>query len=334
MITKNKEIEVQDNIKEAEKWLKSEYPKGIDLVYIDYRDQFEDMATLEDVLKGNDKNTWEWFIDSEYSTIDEIERNYIEHLREENNGKDVELSEEVRDYIREWLQDNDISRPVDDMIKNTGDKLFYLETKIETLDYNYVDQKEYKEHIDELKKMFSKTDEQAKEIEYVMENQFYSSLVSFYFYLSPLDVYKLLGTDKKYITIKNAYFSTIDRIQGSNWLGNNGVFTITIPTEEFFKNFYLDENKNNGYGWGSIAGQTGYDDASIEAVDTVSKDSILIDSETSERAEREKRLAEKWKKTGECTFGDMNYSRHKDMKYKNEYPCGSTCQKCGTFFID
>ena len=27
---------------------------------------------------------------------------------------------------------------------------------------------------------------------------------------------------------------------------------------------------------------------------------------------------------GKCTFGDMNYKRHRDVRYSNEYPAGET----------
>ena len=33
-------------------------------------------------------------------------------------------------------------------------------------------------------------------------------------------------------------------------------------------------------------------------------------------------------KAGGCTFGDMNYKRHRDVYYRNEIPCGSKCPHC------
>ena len=37
---------------------------------------------------------------------------------------------------------------------------------------------------------------------------------------------------------------------------------------------------------------------------------------------------------GKCTFSDMNYKRHRDVRYSNEYPAGCRCPHCGTFWID
>ncbi|KAA4016976.1 hypothetical protein F3D60_31525, partial [Bacteroides ovatus] len=39
-------------------------------------------------------------------------------------------------------------------------------------------------------------------------------------------------------------------------------------------------------------------------------------------------------RSGKCTFGDMNYKRHRDVRYSNEYPAGCRCPHCGTFWID
>jgi hypothetical protein len=49
---------------------------------------------------------------------------------------------------------------------------------------------------------------------------------------------------------------------------------------------------------------------------------------------REKELDKHWKETGHCTFGDMNFKRHKNLPYRNDFPCGNKCTECGTFFID
>ena len=39
-------------------------------------------------------------------------------------------------------------------------------------------------------------------------------------------------------------------------------------------------------------------------------------------------------RAGGCTYGDMNMSRHRDVYYDNNFPCGNHCPHCGTFWID
>lgn len=38
--------------------------------------------------------------------------------------------------------------------------------------------------------------------------------------------------------------------------------------------------------------------------------------------------------SGKCTFGDINFSRHRDTYYVTDYPMGNKCPHCGQFWID
>lgn len=98
----------------------------------------------------------------------------------------------------------------------------------------------------------------------------------------------------------------------------------------------LDKAKGTGYGWDSIAGQSNYDEATIYSMTELKPDTLTIAGHESEASKQEKRIAENWAKTKTCTGGDMNYSRHNkdDQHYQNNFPCGTTCDKCGTFWID
>lgn len=39
-------------------------------------------------------------------------------------------------------------------------------------------------------------------------------------------------------------------------------------------------------------------------------------------------------RAGGCSKGDMKFNRHRNIVYRNEYPCGHFCKDCGTFWID
>jgi hypothetical protein len=272
-ITRSKEIKVQNDTDHAIAWLVSEYPKGVSLVYVDYNDSYEDPNTLQEVIKQGYQENENWRWDSQSESIYEIIENYRKEIEAD------EISDETTQEMSDWLFDHDTSDPITQLLKNTGDKLFY----IETVDESYDD----KSNTSELIKKYSKSDEQKKEIKYVINEQFYSAPVSFYFYASPLSVFNAIHDYKskkdkpKYICIKGAYFSTIDRVQGSNYLGDKAVFDIAIPYDNFVQNIYLDSAKGNGYGWGSIAGQTGYSEADILISDTA-KGYTIIETETSE----------------------------------------------------
>jgi hypothetical protein len=324
-IEKTTTEKVLTSVPDALEWLSNEYPRGVELVYVDYRDCFEDIGQLQDVLKGENDDFFDQGDDGSYESMQQIVRNYHE-------VKDCEsVSDEVSEAMHEWLQNHDTSNPIKELLKHTGRQLCYIETP----DYS----EESRNNKAGLIKKYAKTPEQVKEIESVINEQFYGAPVSFYFYADVEDIYQAIwNSDKKvYITISGAMFSTIDRVQGSNWLGDKGCFTLSIPRQAFIDNFFLDEAKGNGYGWGEIAGQckSSYPEAEIWTQHTQKRGAIRLMPETSEAQKREARLEKHWKETKTCTFGDMNWNRHKgDKPYSNDYPCGNKCETCGTFWID
>lgn len=327
-ITKSIDVVVQDNEKQAIAWLEKQYPRGIALVYTDYRDRFEDMGTVQEIIKGTFEDDYAFLGDAQADSVQCVLKEYMES----GSGPAFTLSDEVEESMRSWLYDHDTSDPLKDMLKNTGRKLFYLETEDTTGAYGNMEKQ-----VADLQKKYGQTDAQKKEISYVLNEQFYGAPVSFYFYASVSEVYNALygsEKEKKYIEVTGAYFSTVDRVQGSNWLGNEAIFNIAIP-RQFFDSVFLDEAKGTGYGWGEIAGQTGYSEATVSAVNTLPIGTLLIMPTVSEAQQRETRLQAHWDKTGTCTRGDMNWKRHKgDKPYKDEFPCGNTCETCGTFWVD
>ena len=331
METIKKEIEIKqlNDPAAAIAYLAAEYPHGIDLVYIDYRDQFEDMTKLQAVLKDGGDDVFEGNDDGSYESIMEVLKNY-----KESEGAD-EISDEVEDAMREWLYEHDTSDAVRQLLKNTGAKLCYIETP------DYAEQNAAintgcdPADARRIIRKYGKTAEQKKEVARVLGEQFYGAPVSFYFYADVEDLYNVLQREQsKYIEVIGAYIGTVDRVQGSNWLGDNALFTISVDRKRFMDSFYLDQADGNGYGWERICGGSSYEDCQVNGMDKVRAGSIRIKAETSEAQKREQKLAAHWKKTGECTAGDMNTSRHASAPYRNDYPAGNKCEKCGTFWID
>lgn len=318
---------LQDDIEHAIDWLKLNYPKGVDLVYTDYRDCLEDGNTIEEIFKNGYQEDESWIWESQDYSIADIIENYQKEFEIDM------IDDEVVEEMRMWLQENDTSTPMEDLLNNTGSKLFYIETVDEVYASSGTCEEDYQKQKKEMIQKYAKTEEEKKEIEYIFSETFYDAPVSFYFYADVSDIYNAIHKEKgEYITVDGAYFSSVDRVQGSNWIGNKGIFKISMKRQDFIDNFYADNAEGNGYGWGSIAGQTGYDEAGVYTEDVAS--GLIIETDTSEAQKREKNLAENYAKTGKCTFGDMNYSRHKNTVYENNYPCGSRCKDCGTFWID
>jgi len=326
---RTKAVKIQDDVIHALNWLRDEYPNGVDLVYIDYRDSFdENLEALQKYLaEGYRESEMEWFGDAESDEVHNITEKYRREVEAD------ELSDEVEEKMRDFLYSSNTSDPARAMLKNTGRKLFYVETP----DYAEVNDKE---SLEVLTKKYARTEAQKKEIVSVINESFYSAPAQFYFYLDPETAVEVLhGKDREIedvIIIDGAYFGTVDRGQGSNWLGDNAIFKIAIPRSAFLECVRLDRAKGNGYSWNEIAGQVSFDDAEISRAKagTLADDVAIVIPEVSESAKREERLTRKWEQTKICTFGDMNINRHADTPYRNEFPCGNKCGVCGTFWID
>jgi len=126
-------------------------------------------------------------------------------------------------------------------------------------------------------------------------------------------------------------------MRGSNYIGGKAIFTVAIPRAQFIGNFYADRSNCNGYSWDSIAGQSDYDECTVYSLNKLKAGTTLLEVDTSETQKREQKLQAQWDKTKTCKAGDydMNYTRHKGEKpYNNNFPCGNTCETCGTFWID
>jgi len=331
MQTIQKPIAIQDDTDHAIAWLKAEYPKGVALHYVDRGDSLDDRP---EIIADLIADGYSEEIDEAYWDDTNSENEIIENYRVETESD--ELSDEVHDTMREWLRDHDTSNIQKDLLRNTSSQLFFIYTDTETGSYDSMEKEAYQDQIAMLYDIYAKTDEQKKEISSVLNNQYYSAPVSFYFYADVAQLVEAIHSNTDpYIVIDGAYFSTIDRVQGSNWLGDKAVFKIAIKREDIEK-IKLDKAKGTGYGWDSIAGQSSYNEASVYSMTELKPDTLTIAGHESEEIKREKRLADNWEKTKTCTLGDMNYQRHskENIEYINNFPCGSKCKSCGTFWTD
>lgn len=328
MQTKIKELEIADDIQHLENWLKSEYPHGLELYYVDRGDSLDDSTEIimEIVREGYSEKLSDSMMDYDLSyTFDEIEKNYIDSLEDID-----ELSEEIKDYIREWCHEHDTSDYQKDILRNTSAQLFFIDTGVEVHENN--------ENVSEIIKKFGKKDEKkTAAIQWIGNEQFYHSTIQFYFHADVQDMVKALHKDDgDYIAIDGAMIANVTRGNGSNWVHHDNIFQLVIPKKAFIANVYGDKEKGTGYGWHSICGGWNCDTCGVFSSKTKNmKGYSYIEGETSLDALKEREYEKTWNNgKGSCTFLDMNISRHKDAPYKNEVPCGNTCAKCGTFWID
>jgi len=308
--------------------IKKEYPNGTSLTYIDYNESFDDNEELMEELAstGFMDRFYEVFdnFDNECENIEEIKKEVFTDEEIEEIDNDENLIQAVDDICREI----DTSDPIKDLLRNTNRRFFYYD-----LDFYFEDwdgfqdvEKESKKIAKKLKIDYKKNEEKLREL---VANAGCGGNLCILFTCDPSD---LQGEKKKYIKFKGDYdLCIMDRVQGS---GHSVSFNTELTFEFIRENMHDDEGAS-GYSFsGDVCGLCKFDEANFDWTNKRG-DAIKIKENNlaKEFSEQEKKY-EKTFKEGKCTFGDMKYSRHRDMKYTNDYPCGSECPSCGTFFVD
>lgn len=307
--------------------------KSYDLNYIDYRNCLEDNKEIEQLIQSGELETLyelndHWIMEQEWESIDYILKELIKTYGE--------IPEKDHEEIIEYLRDHNDSDPMTDLINNTPSRYFYYSLGINfgELDWNNTT-KDIKDRVKIIAhRLRISPTKYNKELYELVANSGYGGdlVILFEDKISNL-IYHNEDNIIEFISPVN--ICLMDRIQGS---GHYVEINTKIICEFNRKNLH-DDKGAPGYSYthdvcGLIKGfmKNAVVRKTAKKTDKIIK--TIINPEEQEANEREKRLDEKWRKTGECTFGDMKFSRHANASYRNEYPCGNKCVKCGTFWID
>lgn len=308
---------------------KYDLPKAPELVYTDYNDYIQDAKQLESAAAAGNydemfENSMDWITDAQYQGID--------YLLAELKKDHPEMPEADRDAIIDYLRENDASDPIKEIVDRTPASYFYYSLGISDNGMEEEGGEPDEARVSAIMKRLRIRDlEMKKVVSEVIANAGYGGEVVILFE----DKIKDLLEDGEVIEFgPKAELCIMDRFNGS---GHSQALGRKVVCEFLRENLHSDEGAG-GYSFTQdVCGLVrGFMDGAIirkkKKTDKVIP--AMIDEEKREAMAREKRLEEKWKKTGECTAGDMKIKRHKSTPYRNEYPCGNKCEKCGTFWID
>jgi len=310
--------------------IKKEYPNGTDLTYIDYNENLNDSKDLMEELASTG------FIDSFYEHFDnwDSESEAIKYIKKEvfteDEIEEIEANDDLSQAVEDICRDIDTSTPIKDLLENTSRRFFYydLDFELENFDGFQDVEKESKKIAKKLKIDYKKHEEELREL---VANAGYGGNLCILFTCDPID---LMGEKEKYIKFSRNYdLCIMDRCQGS---GHSVNFKTDVElTFKFIRENMHDDEGASGYSFsGDVCGLCKFDEADFHFTNKRGNAIAVKENETAkEFADREKRY-EKTFKAGGCTIGDMKYGRHRNMEYINDYPCGSKCKDCGTFFID
>ena len=265
---------------------------------------------------------------------DEAIKEYISAFREEfvgELGEEVVDNDDFKDDFEEFFSDDiSINLNVEDLIRQQRDEIFFYNTGLEIEEPRY--DEGIKTSIDEIKEMLSINNNEFDERIYeLIQNAFYGGDLVVYFKSNIMNMLEMKKSEKESIKFSGDVSIAIIDTNGGSGFDTVIQHEFILPFD--FENIFFEKSIKYNYTY-AVCGMVSdwCEDTVFELVDTKSDKEITNNLKASLSVDKE--LSKKWKETGECTFGDMDYTRHGNKNYINDYPCGNKCLKCGTFWID
>jgi hypothetical protein len=319
-------------------------PASVDLYEID---RSEDLSNQVDLLQECVTTN---SLDKLYEKVDDLfgdreceSLHYYKTNLETDLVKKCDLEKEAacelvfetcQEKIDDCLYDRNSSNAIDDLLKNTGKFSIFMDVGLQIKEDSYAwtrsEQTAWMKKIKNRLKI--KSNQWDDDIRMMLSQAGYGGRLVVYFYES---IDKLINeevNDWKSITVTNPAVAIINTENGSGDHIHMNEYTVLIPFER--KNLFIDRYfKYN------------YVDAVCGMVKNWCENSQAVFSSTSVRrrkseisplaaqALQDRKYAEIFK-NGSCSLSDMDITRHRDVYYINNFPCGNKCPHCGTFWID
>ena len=309
--------------------------------YWDYRaelssDQIRKIVEKEDGIVDVEGEIYMSNIDHESDLRDQTFCNLFEEFEDEivkayEKEYDEDVIEDVfkDEYWYDALETNLITDINIKALLGRSEEVFFYIMNVDIGDM-YED---IEERIKDVKKAFGITSKEYDEqINEMCLNAGYGGVLEIYFKLPLNEILELDGVT--HIEFDNPVVAIVDHFNGSGhdtWLPG---FKIKLPFNRELLNLCRTASYSYTY---DVCGM--YSDwCSQTDVELLTEEGKVEIVEVDRNVVREHLVQEdrykKVFKSGKCTFGDMNMSRHRSITYINDYPCGSKCNDCSTFWID
>jgi hypothetical protein len=317
-------------------------PEHISLYFVDYRDNLDDHSDLiNKCVQGNNiyplsENVFDWW--------DSPEQYYIEQTRTnlENAGLGY-LFDDCYDEICEYIWDHDESNPIEGLLANTRNQVYFYDLGIEVDGWHeaflcdpWRGESEAQAAAKIRRKLGIKKDtDEAKYKNKLVAEASYGGHLRIYFESQLMD---LLTSDErsdfKSIKFKGHFNVAIyNPTSGSGWFED---MDLDCTFRFNRKNLFLSCKDADRYTledcFGIFRDWCSRYDAPILSKD-VTKSGVCRTSSTSKLAAQEAEY-ERVFKAGGCSCGDTDIRRHRGVIYINEFPCRNLCPHCGQEWID
>ncbi len=295
----------------------------VDLYYVDYRDELTDPEHIHSYIK-------EWYIEwiEDLWDTSESVRYILEEVYTEEEIHYIRTNDDVRFEIEDWIHSQDKSNPTETLAKQTK-TWFRYDLDIEIPDMEYCSSKEYNSLIKKITNRFKKFWYKENHIRNMIGNAPYWWQLYMLWYWDLSDFKN--NQNKKYATITWELIC----FNSDNWSWWWTEQHETIKVQWNPDNLILDD-LDPGYWYATDLCWLcpSYYDWDISFTDEpkwhIRISQVSIAKEKIEEQRKFDKIYREWW----CSFEDSNMSRHRNVEYRNEYPCGWKCKDCWRFWID
>lgn len=317
----------------------SHIPQSVSLYFVDYRDSLDDHEDLqEQCIRKNslyplDEESFEWYSEQLYENTRSEMLEIKKSMEKAGLGSEYD---EHEDEIRDMLYDRNDTYPAEGLIKNTSStNMFYsLGLEIEEYQYGQCHRRQSETYwCNRIRQVLGlKKGEYDDRILEMLAAASYGGELRIYFNA----MFNELVSDDSGQDFKTIRFygdvvvAIADSREGS---GDHTTLPIDITLPFNRENLFIDSQVHYSYA-DEICGMVhDWCDSTKWETSMKTVKMKLSKSRMAEHQRQETEYAETFRKGG-CTTGDMNFSRHRDVYYTNDYPCGHRCPHCGTFWVD
>lgn len=328
-------MNVQTQLKELSlEIIKDNLQESYNLIYIDYRDNLdEQMEEMQNsIINGNfdnfDEKIDNWYWDSVNDSINEEIHELKKQLK--SKGYSLDNFEDFEDVVYDMINERDNSNPLQTLLKNTSKTPIFFSLNM------YIDEDldSVKRTLNKIKKILNipfTNKEYDKDILYLLNNRCYGGHLGIF----AIPDYEDLLMNKPMKFSGDIRLAIVNYDNGSGWYTTLKNFE--TPYYIFNKNIFIDETFKYNFSFAVCGMFSDWCKDCELIIDQPKETDKIINIKPNERLVsfiKNDIEYDKIFKEGGCSFGDMNIKRHRNVEYINEYPCGSRCKDCGTFWID
>lgn len=319
------------------------------LYYVDYRDSLDEhLETFQECIDSGNKDALyekvdEWYSD-DFEALESVEnelKSDLAHKYDLEEDEVDELVQEHEDFIRETIRERDDSDVLKDLLRNTSKQVFRYDLGYEISDTSFMPLAERRALLRDIKRIIGipyKNKQWDNTLDMMIMQASYGGNLCIFF-RDNVEDYLAVEEDVKFLEFSGeVHVAIVDSYNGSGdhcEIGTNiNKHSFKVPFNK--NNLFLDKVTKYSYTY-DVCGMSsdwceGTNVGFVRAKQRGRK-RIVKDSSLNVHQQREKVLNAAWAK-GKCSAGDMNMTRHRNVTYINNYPCGNKCSDCGTFWID